>query len=378
MKVAAIGKTGSLGNRLLPSGRLDLSNFFTPLRLALALIVALEHIVYIQADRPSSPFEVGHTGAAYLAVNAFFIISGYLITSSAARSPHIMTFLRSRALRIIPALFFAGVFIAFGLGPFMTTVSPAEYFWSWETWDFTYQLITFQNPEPPLAGVEIAGTSWSSDMTGPIWTLRYEMLAYVGTAAFLILGLQARRWPIIGALALVSIGFAFDLQTQMLLDISATVASALRFGSCYLLGALLFTLPVVQRPKGWTGAVIGLAAFIAGCLIVANGTPAGEIVMNAGLAVLLISVAFMPVSAPRWLTHPPDISYGLYIFHWPIYQLINQKLGTAPNAPLLLFIGLPTALLLATLSWYLIEKPSLRLKHVGGYSPPKATHGQNL
>lgn len=343
----------------------------------LALIVALEHIFYIQADMPSSPFEVGHTGAAYLAVNAFFIISGYLITSSAARSPHIMTFLRSRALRIIPALFFAGVFIAFGLGPFMTTVSPVEYFLSWETWDFTFQLITFRNPEPPLAGVEIAGTLWSSDMTGPIWTLRYEVLAYVGTAAFLILRLQSRRWPILGALVLVSIGFAFDLQTQLFLDISPTVASALRFGSCYLLGALLFTLPVAQRPKGWTGALIGLAGFVAGCLIVANGIPAGEIVMNAGLAVLLISLAFMPVSAPRWITHPADISYGLYIFHWPIYQLINQKLGTAPNAPLLLFIGLPAALLLATFSWHLIEKPSLRLKHVGGYTPPEVKMGQN-
>jgi peptidoglycan/LPS O-acetylase OafA/YrhL len=56
-----------------------------------------------------------------------------------------------------------------------------------------------------------------------------------------------------------------------------------------------------------------------------------------------------------------DWSYGLFLFGWPIEQLIHQWSET--NDGFLLFLySLPVALLVAAISWLAVEKPSLELK----------------
>jgi peptidoglycan/LPS O-acetylase OafA/YrhL len=74
-----------------------------------------------------------------------------------------------------------------------------------------------------------------------------------------------------------------------------------------------------------------------------------------------IWLAFLPALARPALDPPADLSYGVYLYGWPIQQSLHAGFPTAP-ALALLPPALLLALLAAALSWYAVEKPALRLK----------------
>ena len=85
---------------------------------------------------------------------------------------------------------------------------------------------------------------------------------------------------------------------------------------------------------------------------------------SLALAPLIFGLAYSKATLPTWMTPKTDYSYGLYIFHWPIYQVLLNVFPNAPVFPLLIFAGLPLAFIASGLSWRLIEKPALKLKKV--------------
>lgn len=335
-------------------------NYFTPLRLLMAFCVAFEHIFYFSAGEPDSPFELGHTSMAYLAVNAFFIISGYLITASAERSTNVVTFARSRILRIIPALAVVAVIIALIIAPLLGALSPAEYYGSGTVWLGIFEVITFVDPYPAWPGFAASTAAFAGDFTGPIWTLRFEALAYVMTAVLLFLGLHRNKLITLvltfGATAL----FILDLQTNMLTELSGTLGSLARFMTCYLYGVCAYQF-ASYKSAGWKLVVLGIAA---GAALLYLGTAAGEVVLNIALAPLIFGLAYSKAKLPNWLNPQTDYSYGLYICHWPIYQILLNVFPNAPVFPLLILAGLPLAFIAAGLSWKFVEKPALKLKKV--------------
>jgi peptidoglycan/LPS O-acetylase OafA/YrhL len=340
-------------------------NYFTPIRLLLAFLVAFEHVFYFQAGHADSPFELGHTSLGYFAVNGFFILSGYLITGSAERSGDILVFARSRFLRIMPALIFVTLFLGLILVPLLGDADLIGYLANPKAWIDMAKLASFVSPNPDWLGLTMAGNPFAGDVTGPIWTLRYEVLAYLGTAILLLLGLHRNLIIVIlGALG-ASVLFAIDLQTHLVTDANATLGSLVRFGSCYLYGAATYLL----AQRGLVAMKFAVPILVLGAVIILLGQGIGEILMNLALTPILFAVAFSDVKAPGWVSKPPDFSYGLYIFHWPIYQLLTELVGRPPNSALLFGLGLPLAVLAALASWYLLEKPMLRLKAAAAFRP---------
>ena len=331
----------------------------------MAFCVAFEHIFYFQSGYPDSPFELGHTSLGYFAVNGFFIISGYLITGSAVRSGTLANFMRSRLLRIMPALIVISFILGLILVPLLGELDLKTYFSTGAVWLSMLGLITFIESAPEWPGLIMAGNPFAGDLTGPIWTLRYEALAYVGTGLLLLLGLHKKKLITILAALAATIAFIIDLQTGLLTEFSPAIASLVRFGSCYLYGVWAYQSASYLN-LGWIAGLIGIAI---GGLIIVTGLPAGEVIFNIGLAPLIFAIAFAKVSAPDWLTPKTDFSYGLYIFHWPIYQLLYESFGGANIFPLLLLAGLPLAFLAAGFSWYIIEKPALKLKAATAIKP---------
>ena len=75
-------------------------------------------------------------------------------------------------------------------------------------------------------------------------------------------------------------------------------------------------------------------------------------------AYLVVFIGERPNPASSFARRFGDWSYGLYLFGWPIEQLINQLSQT--NDGFLLFLySLPVALGAAAISWFVVEKPSL-------------------
>jgi len=340
-------------------------NYFTPIRLALAFFVAFEHVFYFQAGEANSPFELGHTSLGYFAVNGFFIISGYLITGSAERSANLLVFARSRFLRIMPALIFVSLFLGLVLVPLLSTPDLVSYFTNAKVWADMLKLAGFISPDPDWATLTMEGNPFAGDLTGPIWTLRYEVLAYLGTAGLLLVGLHRNLWIIAASAVVASLLFVVDLQTHAVTDLNATLGSLVRFGSCYLYGAAAYLLGERARIQ----MKLAVPVLLIGGVLIGLGVSSGEALMNMALTPILFAIAFLQAPAPQWLTKPPDFSYGLYIFHWPIYQMLTEWVSRPPNGPLLFFIGLPLAIVAALASWYLLEKPMLKLKAASALRP---------
>jgi peptidoglycan/LPS O-acetylase OafA/YrhL len=57
-----------------------------------------------------------------------------------------------------------------------------------------------------------------------------------------------------------------------------------------------------------------------------------------------------------------DFSYGIYIFSFPVQQLMMHWLDPHLSLPAFMAISLITSIAIAAVSWYLIESPALRLK----------------
>lgn len=340
-------------------------NFFTPLRLLLALCVAFEHIFYFQAGYATSPFELGHTSLGYFAVNGFFIISGFLITGSAVRSASLATFARSRILRIMPALIVVSLILGLIIAPLLGELALPTYYSTGSLWVSILKLITLINTDPLWPGLMMEQSPFAGNLTGPIWTLRYEVLAYMATGFLLFLGLHKNKAVTIFAAVLVSLLFCLDLQTGIIMEFSATLGALVRFGSCYLYGVCAYMFAPYLK-FGWKLALLGI---IIGALIIYFKVPSGEILMNFALVPIIFAISFADFDAPNWLRPSADYSYGLYIFHWPIYQVLIANFNQAPIVPLLLFAGLPLAFMAAALSWHFLEKPCLKLKAKSALKP---------
>jgi len=134
----------------------------------------------------------------------------------------------------------------------------------------------------------------------------------------------------------------------------AALVQLFRLMSAFFLGALIYALRdrLEAGPSRLAGALILCA--------LAWNTPAFELAANLILAWTLFALGFAQ-GGPRALSRLPDWSYGVYIWHWPVYQLI---LAAQPEAgpAMILALGLPLTVTIAALSWRYVERPCLALK----------------
>ncbi|MDB2318944.1 hypothetical protein N9V39_00955 [Gammaproteobacteria bacterium] len=78
------------------------------------------------------------------------------------------------------------------------------------------------------------------------------------------------------------------------------------------------------------------------------------------LSITTLSAAYSRRYVSNRLIGINDISYGIYIFHMPVinFMIYNNLTGGTK----FFFIVLLVTVILGAVSWFLIEKPSLRLK----------------
>lgn len=124
-----------------------------------------------------------------LGVAMFFSISGYLIAISWMRDPHLGRFAVRRLLRILPGLVVVVAFCALVLGPWMSTVPPAEYYWHPGVWAY-FRNILF-SPVYSLPGV-FGANPYPHAVNGSLWTLPLEFFLYFAMIPVSFLGIVRR------------------------------------------------------------------------------------------------------------------------------------------------------------------------------------------
>jgi len=327
-------------------------NNFTLIRLALALAVVISHAFSVTTGRVADEPLAGLTGFTLgeHAVNGFFAISGFLVTMSFDRRGW-RDFAISRALRIAPGLVAATLAVALLLGSLLTTLSPTDYWGSPELRRFIGATLTTFKSNIALPGV-FADNPFRFPM-GTVWTLKYEILCYAGVLALGLAGLLRSR---VFALALVA-GLALALAGLDLLrpEPPKGLETAIRLPLIFAMGGALY----VWRSRARLSGVLALALAIAAGL--AGGTFLYKTLLFTASAYGVIWLALSP-ALTRFAVEPrADLSYGAYLYGWPVQQSLHA-LWPGVSAAALLVPALAITLAVAALSWFLIEKPALGLK----------------
>ena len=268
-----------------------------------------------------------------LAVDIFFIVSGFLVTQSFDRSRNVLTFAKARFLRIVPGLFVVIIILALILGPVVTSFSSSQY---WGAFPFASLI------GDHLPGVFVA-TPYSGAVDGSLWTIKYEILCYVMVGLLGFLSVLTNRYVMVALwiFSMTPIGTHYSLN---LLPFFAT-------------GMLYYAF---RRYVPIKGGVAVIALFLGVASLLVNES---RWVIPLTLGYLILWFAYTPRIRFSGFSRYGDWSYGIYIYAFPVQQMLVQYAGI--RQPLVLFAAsLPITLLSAALSWHLVEKNALKLKKV--------------
>ena len=334
---------------------MDRGNNFDTLRLIAATAVIFSHAFLLATGRQDSePLMVltgGQTVLGVVGVFVFFVISGYLVTQSWGRAPSLSSFALKRALRIYPGLAACVLVLTFGLGPIISALSLNEYLWSNGTYDFLMANLLLYTDHNSLPGVWFTSGGLGHILDGPLWSLPVEVAMYVMVA--LLGAARMLRVPVLSALLGIGLlAIVLDASNWHDWDFTGSVLWLLAF---FVVGMLLQRLPPERALDGRV-ALLALAGLIL-------SVPLHAFILLFPLCggYLVIYLALNPrlpvIPAARF----GDLSYGLYIYGWPVEQTV---LYVRPDATWweLFLIAYPATAAVAFLSWHLVEKRALRLK----------------
>lgn len=287
-----------------------------------------------------------------IAVDVFFVVSGFLVTHSLVSRGSLGDFFLSRALRIYPALIVLALLSAFVLGPLTTDLSLSDYFSRRAVYGFAILDSLMLTPIHIRFGLPGVFTSlpYPDVVNASLWTLPWELWMYWMLAALFVTGLIRRPllWAVPIYIAYVSAQFGF-------LNASELTLVMIRFLAFFYAGAVLS----MYRDRISLSPAFLITVLVAFCI----GTwwSRNAFLLPPLIAYWVIFLAYYPSWVARKFSHGADLSYGIYIFAYPIQQLLVWGFG--PHDPYLhSVVALALTLIPAYLSWTFVESPCIELK----------------
>jgi peptidoglycan/LPS O-acetylase OafA/YrhL len=346
-------------------------NVFDVLRLAAALAVLLSHCYPLTGrDEPVAGL-VGET-LGDIGVAVFFAISGFLVARSWASQPGLRPFAAKRALRLLPALVICVWLLALVLGPIVTTLSLGDYLTTPQTWIYPLRssvLITFAGRLPGV----YEHNPFANAVDGSLWTLPLEACCYVMVAVLGALALLHRRALLAAGVVvgLVALSPPVDIASHLPGGAQDTAAGGnvvivIHLVVVFLIGSLLYAARDRVRLSWWVAAALGVLWVVS--------WKSEWVVVTASLFIpyAILVVAYRAPRSLNALVRPGDVSYGVYVYAFPVQQTVALAWkGVGPLGMLL--VATPVTYLLGLGSWRLIESRALALKgRAVGTSRPRA------
>lgn len=325
------------------------TNRFDFLRLAFAGAVALYHAVFLAKLNRRGLWESGLAQAAELAIQGFFIISGALVLGSLVRSEKIGLYAEKRFRRLFPAyavVILIPALIALALSGNIKAVIG-----------YVLPNLAFLNfVEPTLPGNTVHGLfeNYAGIVNGALWTLKIEVMFYM---ALPLIWWFIRKPGALCTFAWVAMFIGAEIWRQYFAHLDHPYAAQLVRQLPGQMGYFAIGMLIheqwhrIKNPQFWW-ALIG-----AGLVALTIWQPVLHVLRPIGLAMVIVWIAFSAgpaLNAARF----GDMSYGVYITHFPIIQAcIAVGLFASPFVGLSVSLGL--TLLASFALWHLVEKRAL-------------------
>jgi peptidoglycan/LPS O-acetylase OafA/YrhL len=340
---------------------------FDFLRIGLACMIVMIHADF----QTGSSFLRDSYGwfLEYALVPMFFALSGFLISASALRLS-LGNFLINRGLRIVPALAVDVVVCALIIGPLMTTVDLSAYFTDPDFYQYFLNITGWIHYRLPGVFDKLP----TYRVNGALWTVPYEILCYAIISGFIVFGALKRPLSVaLSIAAFMAIGLIGEVYQAAL---PAPFYAVIRFFfvsrggqtiTAFLLGIFAYQLRD-RLPYSWL-LFLTSCAICVGAAIMLRGADIEHVgnrfIVLPALVYMTVFLGLTPIPVPR-IVSSGDYSYGVYLYHSPILQILialAPALFIRPLGPLLLVVcGIPAVGLFAAFSWHYIEKPILGLR----------------
>ena len=343
-------------------------NSVNALRLALAGFVLVSHTLKLHGgEDPLAARTGGAVDMGTIAVDGFFALSGFLITASYLSSPSLWRYLWRRCLRILPGFWACLVVTAVVILPLAQLLQYGTMAGFPLTGSESVTSYVISNSALFIQQFYVRGLFDGMAVNGSLYTLFYEFACYLAVAAFGVLGLlHRRRWVVLAvAVTFWLVTLADLLAGGALISGSTTLSIFLRFGAMFFAGAVLqmWAKQIPLNARLAVAAAVVFATSVASAIAIGTD-PAARL---AYVLIAMPAVAYLVIflGCSRRLARvgaKRDLSYGLYVYAWPIQALLI--LAGAEGWPLLAYLlsSLTISLLFALASWHAVESPALALK----------------
>ena len=329
----------------LSTGRVN-SITFLRLIAALAVIYSHSYAIVLSGGQDWVTQITGYAHAGGVAVDFFFLLSGFLVTAS-IRKRGVLSYLVSRVLRLFPALWAFLLIMVFFIGPIMSKLPIGEYYFHAQTWNYFLHLGGGLSTEWFLPGV--FEDNRSKGVNGSIWSVILEIRMYLYLALFYILGVFRSR---------LIFNSVFGLLVVMVW--SGSLAMPGISGETDIHVALLFAIGCflnINKDLIEVSPLLILVAFaVAGAT---HGTEQFQYGYILVLVLIFCVTAFLKHAS--WMDRFGDYSYGVYLWGWPVQQVMASYFPQA-SAHANALMSMVIAFVLAFASWHLIEKRVLTFK----------------
>ena len=339
-----------------PPAIIPTRNNFDLLRLFLALSVCLSHLGEVSGTKTFLP--LANYFYSGIAVDAFFVVSGFLIFRSYQRSSSLGSYLGKRVRRIYPA-YVVVVIAAFALLPIFFSNNIKELFFSSDLLRYLgYNLLFLNFLQPDIPGIFTQNPL--QVINAPLWTIKIEVMFYLFVPClFPLLSKSKRPWLGLVLLYLCSIGYSWYCLTmyksggnELFLRFEKQLPGQLAF---FLSGGGLYlyfsTFKKYWKPLACCSLIVlFLATQYSGFAL---------LFYPVALATVVICAALLLPYAGNWGRFG-DMSYGVYIYHFPIIQVFTA-LSLFDSHPWRTFVLLLLTIFFAAFfSYHCIERPFLK------------------
>jgi peptidoglycan/LPS O-acetylase OafA/YrhL len=332
---------------------------FDLLRIVFATLVLLAHAPEITDGNTSRELLHRFTGAPItlggVGVDGFFLLSGYLIVQSWLGDPELLNYLRKRVLRIVPGYLVAVVVSTLAVGLLAPGIS--NFFRSLDR-HFLNSVVLLSSPMTPPV---FPGRPYAM-VNGAMYTIGYEFRCYLLVALLGLCGLLRRPMVVLAATVLLLSSLVYPAFFGLIhwpRHVEAVIGQpsiAFRLTAIYLVGCCFYLFRDRIVFRRWLAAAAS-ALVIAGFAFVPSR---GEFGLVLGGSYLMFYLGQMYLPGLAWMGGFPDISYGIYLYGWPVESLWIWFQRGSPWVTF--FVSTVISFGLGWVSWHFIERPALTLK----------------
>lgn len=303
--------------------------------------------------------DLGHIG-----VSIFFFISGLLVTNSIITKRRVLPFIFSRFYRIYPAYLVMLLLCTFVIGPIFTNIGIIEYLKHPLTWEY-FLNTAILNIKDTLPGL------WENHpfqvVNGSLWTIPFEVTCYIIVLATFILynKLRLNYWIVISCALIMAI-------LPQSITWNTLGISWIFFNRGQLFCFIIGTLFAIYKDKVKIDSTL-IYILILLCTLLYRWQNVIYFLFPITIAITLLYCSTTDLIKKIKLPH--DISYGVYIIHFPVIQIIFATTNISSWLICFLITSIIT-IPLAILSAKYIEEPALRfskkitLTQISMYSNP--------